>query len=430
MHLRKPLIPLLCLLAFTMVAQNRLKPYEEYIAKYADIAVRQQKKHGVPASITMAQGLLESGAGKSTLAIRSNNHFGIKCHNTWDGDTVIFFDDGQNTCFRKYKKVEDSYDDHSMFLVRGKRYATLFMLDVNDYKSWAFGLKAAGYATDPSYAEKLIRIIETYDLNKLTSEKYENHVAEEPTAGEEIKLTRKELKAKERALRLSESQRIADAQTAEKRRIANEKRQLKLAKDSISRLEKAQRKAEKQARRLLKDSIAGTYRISTNEALQNVKDYRALPVRKAAQTVNPRSVHEVLYLGTTPYVKAQYGDSFESLAEEFGLTPTRIRKINEYPLNYALKSGENVFLDAKENWWEGENPYHVVQAGESMHSIAQKYGLKLDALYKMNNLTPGSAPKVGMRIKLRNPEQMPLIIRAINESMNKTDSIKSNNSTK
>lgn len=118
MSFRKLLILFNLLIAITLIAQNRLKPYEEYISKYAGIALDQQKRHGVPASITLAQGLLESGAGRSSLALRSNNHFGIKCHNTWEGDTVIFFDDGVNSCFRKYDKVEESFNDHSLFLVK------------------------------------------------------------------------------------------------------------------------------------------------------------------------------------------------------------------------------------------------------------------------------------------------------------------------
>ena len=124
------------------------------------------KQHNVPASITLAQGLLESGAGLSTLSRKSNNHFGIKCGGGWRGRSVRANDDAPNECFRAYRKVEDSYEDHSLFLVGNQRYASLFKLKKTDYKSWARGLKKAGYATDPSYANKLITIIETYDLYK------------------------------------------------------------------------------------------------------------------------------------------------------------------------------------------------------------------------------------------------------------------------
>lgn len=150
----------------TATAQRRQASYSNYIKEYAPLAVQQMKQHNVPASITLAQGLLESGAGLSTLARESNNHFGIKCGRGWRGKSVRADDDARDECFRAYKKVEDSYEDHSLFLVGNQRYASLFRLNKTDYKGWARGLKRAGYATDPSYANKLITIIETYDLYK------------------------------------------------------------------------------------------------------------------------------------------------------------------------------------------------------------------------------------------------------------------------
>ena len=147
-------------------AQKRNARYVEYINKYSDLAVEQMKLHKIPASITLAQGLLESGAGYSQLARKSNNHFGIKCGGSWRGRTVRHDDDARNECFRAYKHPRDSYEDHSDFLRRGARYAFLFKLDITDYKGWARGLKKAGYATDPSYANRLITIIEDYDLYK------------------------------------------------------------------------------------------------------------------------------------------------------------------------------------------------------------------------------------------------------------------------
>ena len=142
------------------------KAYEDYIRRYRTIAVDEMKKHRIPASITLAQGLLESGAGKSSLARKSNNHFGIKCGRGWHGRTVRYDDDRPNECFRAYKHVKDSYEDHSKFLRNGQRYAFLFRLDITDYKGWARGLKKAGYATNPRYADQLIGIIELYDLDR------------------------------------------------------------------------------------------------------------------------------------------------------------------------------------------------------------------------------------------------------------------------
>ena len=152
-----------CLIAH---AQSRNKQYESYIKKYRELAVEEMKKYHIPASITLAQGLLESGAGQSTLARKSNNHFGIKCGSDWRGKTVRHDDDARNECFRAYKHPKQSYEDHSKFLVSRPRYASLFKLKITDYKGWARGLKKAGYATNPRYADQLIDIIELYDLDK------------------------------------------------------------------------------------------------------------------------------------------------------------------------------------------------------------------------------------------------------------------------
>ncbi len=133
---------------------------KEYITSYSNIAIAQMKKHKIPASITLAQGILESGSGNSYLARSSNNHFGIKCGSQWKGKTSYHDDDKENECFRAYSRVKDSYLDHSVFLTSNQRYAFLFELKQNDYKAWAHGLKKAGYATNPHYADRLIQLIE------------------------------------------------------------------------------------------------------------------------------------------------------------------------------------------------------------------------------------------------------------------------------
>jgi len=140
---------------------------ENYINLYKDIAVSEMKRTGIPASITIAQGMIESDYGRSTLAREANNHFGIKCHNDWTGPTMHKNDDRRNECFRKYKKAEESFYDHSNFLRTGSRYSFLFNIETEDYKEWARGLKKAGYATNPDYANMLIRKIEEYNLMNL-----------------------------------------------------------------------------------------------------------------------------------------------------------------------------------------------------------------------------------------------------------------------
>lgn len=138
---------------------------EIYIDRYADIAKDEMRMHKIPASITLAQGILESGSGRGRLAVKANNHFGIKCHG-WKGAKIYHDDDRSQECFRKYRKAETSYDDHSEFLTGRKRYAGLFKLKQDDYKGWAKGLRSAGYATDRKYPQKLISLIERYQLYK------------------------------------------------------------------------------------------------------------------------------------------------------------------------------------------------------------------------------------------------------------------------
>jgi LysM repeat protein len=161
-------ILMLVLFSVKNIAQVRSVAIYEYINTYQELAIEEMKRSGVPASITLAQGILETDAGKSDLVLSSNNHFGIKCKSIWKGEKVYHDDDSKGECFRKYPKAEDSYMDHSDYLRSGTRYASLFKLDAENYKGWAKGLKAAGYATNPRYADILINYIEKYNLNQYT----------------------------------------------------------------------------------------------------------------------------------------------------------------------------------------------------------------------------------------------------------------------
>lgn len=160
----KPIFHILIILLFSIVTLNAGgQSRKEFIQKYKHIAIREMERTGIPASITLAQGIFESGCGSSELSRQANNHFGIKCHD-WVGETYHMDDDAEDECFRKYESPEQSWIDHSEFLTSRPRYASLFKLSATDYKAWAKGLKAAGYATNPHYAEKLIKIIEEEQL--------------------------------------------------------------------------------------------------------------------------------------------------------------------------------------------------------------------------------------------------------------------------
>lgn len=280
--------------------QRKLSSYEKYIKQYSDLAVQHQKKYRIPASITLAQGLLESGAGLSNLAKRSNNHFGIKCHSDWGGKRVYHDDDLRGECFRKYKRVEDSYEDHSRFLAERSRYARLFKLNIKDYKGWARGLQKCGYATDRAYANKLIKVIEDYELYRL-------------------------------------------------------------------------------------DTGKGMKKTSSKEKKTNV----------------PLLRYEVFKTHGLIYVYAKENDSFEQIARSMGFKVKQLKKFNEVPEDFPLQKGDIVYLQKKKKKADKPHYDHVVQIGESMHSIAQQYGIQIKSLYKMNKKRKDYVPEEGDVLKLR-----------------------------
>ncbi|MDR3308590.1 MAG: glucosaminidase domain-containing protein [Tannerella sp.] len=312
------LILALCSLTITGQKASRMPQFEEYIKKYKTLAMQQQKEYKIPASITLAQGLLESGAGNSRLAVKANNHFGIKCKEEWRGGRIYHDDDAKNECFRAYKSAEDSYRDHSIFLANRKYYVSLFTLDIYDYKAWAYGLQNCGYATDKSYGDKLVRLIETYELYKLDRLK----------------------------------------QPAEKKKPA-----------------------------ALVDDI---YEIKVVSPEQRKQHPAVTNWRRRIQRVN--GIH---------YIKAQENDSFEIIAYDTKLSLKRLLKYNEVTPGYVLKKGDMLFLQSKERYAPKENRIHVVAAGESMHGIAQLYGMRLKTLYKLNKLQNDYTPKLGDTLKLR-----------------------------
>lgn len=284
--------------------------YQTYIDTYRDVAIYEMLQHGIPASITMAQGLLESGAGFSTLSTKGNNHFGIKCHD-WTGPSMNKDDDALGECFRVYNSAFESYEDHSKFLKRS-RYSRLFSLKRTDYKGWAHGLKACGYATNPRYAYLLIDIIECYNLNSLDRE------------------------------------------------TAYNKKNLQRLMNGMS------------------------LPLNANDMAQG--NSANIPVY----------AHDVKMCNRNYYVVARRGDTFKSIAKEFGLSYRRIAKYNERDKKDVLRDGDIIYLEKKRTKADKaykHNP-HIVKPGESMYSIAQKYGVRLKSLYKKNKLDPDYSIRV------------------------------------
>lgn len=285
-------IALLLICATTFASAQNLTR-EQYINKYKDIAIKQMQKHKIPASITLAQACLESNDGNSSLARKSNNHFGIKCNNGWKGKGVTHDDDKKNECFRKYKKVEDSYTDHSYFLISGSRYSSLFDLPTNDYKVWAHGLKAAGYATNPNYAKQLIDIIEKYQLYK-----YDTQLA------------------------------IMNAKDHE--RAARRAQKLE------NKLHKLERKAQKAHDKSVKancnlEEFKNQYFPALAPALQPAPHAAPQP---APQHHQPQKVVHIIKSGDTLY----------SIARKYGTTVDAIQKLNPGIKANALKPGANIIV--------------------------------------------------------------------------------------
>ncbi|MBR1503236.1 MAG: glucosaminidase domain-containing protein [Prevotella sp.] len=302
--MKKIFISIALFLSLTASAQIRWnQTYQEYFNQYKDIAIEQMKKYHIPASITLAQGVFESAAGRSELALKGNAHFGIKC-NGWNGRRVYHDDDERNECFRAYNSAFESYEDHSRFLTSSQRYRSLFDLDITDYKGWARGLKAAGYATNPQYANKLIEIIQLYKLYQYDEAKsYDKFMA------------------------------------------------------------------------------------------AHSKDQR----------VNGMALHSIKIFNKNYYVVARRGDTFKTLADEIGISYRKLAKYNERDKHDQLVEGEIIWLKKKQKKApkDYEDRLHYVRQGESMYFIAQKYGIRLKNLYKMNHLKPDYQIKVGEPLRLR-----------------------------
>jgi LysM repeat protein len=274
----------------------------EYIETYKDLAVKEMQRTGIPASITLAQGILESGDGNSTLARKGKNHFGIKCHSDWKGKKIYHDDDLKNECFRKYKSVYESYRDHSDFLTTRSRYQFLFDLELTDYKAWAKGLKKAGYATSRTYADALIRIIEENQLYKFDDSLF---------APKKVKERKKE-------------KRVVETKSVD-------------------------------------------YQLNNN----------------------------------IKCVYAKTGDNLEIIAQRHGKLPFELARYNEIERAAELIEGQIIYLQPKRKNASRSFNYHEVKAGETMHSISQKYGVKLKHLYLKNQMDEGSEPEVGQKLWLR-----------------------------
>jgi len=334
----------------------------EYINKYSPLAVSEMQRTGIPASITLAQGMLESGYGRSTLAIKGNNHFGIKCHSDWTGAKIYHDDNKKGECFRAYRSVEDSYRDHSEFLVNGSRYRELFKLSSTDYKNWAHGLKKAGYATDPNYAHLLIRKIEEYGLDAFDTGK--------KVAG------------------VSAGQGTPVSNTASDPRAATNVQGKVLATDPATVPSAVPAKTGKDADTAVVQAAPATTQANREEEA---------PIKVISLGAG-KKVQENNGVG---FIIAEEGDTFGSLAEKYQVLSWEISRYNDLNPATPLQAGQVIYLQPKRTRAAQGFSVHVVSAGETMHGISQKYAIKLSSLYKMNLMDEGSDCKPGQKLRIR-----------------------------
>ena len=371
------IILLAAVLSAFAVPVSEKTPQVRYVEKYASLAVDEMYRSGVPASITLAQGLLESRYGLSELATKGNNHFGIKCHNNWQGGKVYHDDDKKGECFRKYDSPEESFRDHSDFLRYRDRYKFLFDLEVNDYRGWVHGLKKAGYATDPAYPAKLIKLIEDYKLYKYDvapsdygnydSDDVEEYVVKEKPASKKAEKHEKPAGKKE------------DKHTDKK-------------KDNKKDKKSKSQKTEAPAPRVIPESPAKAEAVKV--------------IEKAPDGEFSFSLSRQMYsLNGVPFVYAASGDTYASLAKTFDLFPKEILKFNDLSLttdmNARLQPGTLVYVQAKKKMAAKGIEKHVIEADDTLRGIAQRYGVKLESIYKMNAFDSSYVPREGDIIKLR-----------------------------
>lgn len=318
---------------------------EQYIENFALYAVEEMEKYKIPASITLAQGLLETGGGQSRLAKEGNNHFGIKCKENWFGKTMKHTDDAPNECFRVYDSPRQSYEDHSKFLVFRPYYKNLFTFDIKDYKAWAYGLKKAGYATNKKYAEILISKIEKYKLYE-----FDNITA----SAKDVYATIKKIFHHYDIANLKES---TNPSTLNKGEVAD--------KNTNDR-----------------DGIKVVYNSSPKE------DVTKLLSNILIKTHPNRQLR---------YIIIPVSTNIDFIAKKFDISKEKLLKYNDLSQG-NLSANDIIFLDKKAS--RALVKTYVVQEGDTMHSISQKFAIQMNRLFKKNDMKDGETPRVGQIIQL------------------------------
>ncbi len=361
--LLKKIIPAIfcCLVVITAFCQTDSK-VADYISKYKEVAIKEMIRSGVPASITLAQGILESQSGESDLAKRSNNHFGIKCKTEWTGAKTYHDDDEKGECFRVYNSAEESFADHSDFLKNRPYYTFLFTLDPTDYEGWAKGLKKAGYATSSIYAQQLITIIQRYNLQEHT------------------------------LIALQRSKQQQDGHFT----YANEE---KASTPVVTSLEIAPQPEEtKKAEEIIKPAVVVEEPKEKTEQSKEAVQTNAI-IRSAVY--NPLEYPQSSFtINSTKVILAKEGTSLLALANEFHVSYKKLLEFNEMDEHTDILGYDQLIFLAKKPK-KGSKEIHLVTQNETLEIISQKEGVQLEALLDYNRIPKGKQPAVGEKIYLK-----------------------------
>ena len=396
-HRLKPLLLTFAVLAAAILLRADISPQQRYVNRYAALAVTEMYRSGVPASITLSQGLLESRYGLSALAAEGHNHFGIKCHNDWKGKTMAVDDDAKGECFRVYDADIDSFHDHSDFLRYRDRYKFLFDFEITDSKAWANGLKKAGYATDPAYPAKLIKLIEDYDLSRFDKAKpsdfeaggrYADLGAQAPAAssGQTAKPAQ-DKPLDDRAL--FPGQPKSETAPAHKETRAERKARIR-----------AERQARAAARRHAADPAPAAEQLPESpNALEEVQQANEKELREEFHFQMGRPVYKQ---NGVPFIYSMEGESYKELAEENNIIYRQILRYNDLTADQRLLPGTRVYLQAKKNQTrKGLDKYIVETDGESLREICQRFGVKVSSIQKINGFSAAHTLREGDTILLR-----------------------------
>ena len=364
-------IMILPLLGF---AQNQVT--KDYVEKYKGIAIREMKRTGIPASITLAQGILESASGESNLAKQFNNHFGIKCKTEWTGPKTYQNDDTKNECFRVYPNADSSYRDHANFLKNRPYYSSLFELDPVDDTAWAYGLKKAGYATERDYPQRLLKIIDDYELAQYN---YPELVAEDSILATQQQPNKSIVVVKKDTLPVVKPIiKIADSIiTKIKPTPTNDTIVIQKVPDTIHvPIIKEQPKPQQPLSIVKKDTI----QIQKDSANSNINAETKSAIIKKAVPVYP--LNQRFKINQTTAVWGVKGRSFLEIANTYNISLYKLYKFNELPETDLIENDQIIFLGEKRK--ESNNKIHIVKNEETLYEISQEEGIQLNVLKLYN----------------------------------------------